>query len=289
MKGDPPDKSVKTVKEDKILELEEFHHLDVDSLTESEIQSNIDEISMEVDTLESILMSEVSVHDDFYPTVTVQTSQGPSDLIVYRTITLQVFPEESIPTKLTKITSERQESDGTDETEVDEKVRVKISSMENLPSFSIKILLPVSYPSLTPPLFVLPTTGIYKNWECVICDKFEQIYRSESDPCIYDWYTYLQCDFVNDYKSTFGLEALSLTVTSDKEYEEVQGKSRDTLRYQLGRKVNTCMICFESYYGEDLFVITGCQHFFCKGCLKFYCENLINQGKVVDIKCPDMK
>ncbi|CAI2364636.1 unnamed protein product [Moneuplotes crassus] len=291
MKEYPPDKLEKTRESQNTLLLKEFDHLDLNSLTASEIQSNIDEICMEVDTLESILLSEIKVHDDFYPTVTVQTNLGPCDLIVYKTITLQIFPEESIPTKLTKIMSEESESEGTDDTEIKEekKVKVKISNITNLPSFTVKVMLPVSYPSRTPPIIELPATDLFKKWESVIMPEFQKIYDSEGSTCVYEWYNYLHCEFVAHFKERFNLDSLSLTVTSKKSYEELQRKSRDTLQYQLGRRAHCCMICFNHFYGSSLFVIANCEHFFCKACLKFYCENLISQGKVNEIKCPELK
>ena len=78
MKEDPPDYSAKILDSSEgLIILEEFKLLDINSLTESEIQGNIEEICSEVDTLESILMSEMREHDDFYPTLTIQTQQGP--------------------------------------------------------------------------------------------------------------------------------------------------------------------------------------------------------------------
>jgi len=160
-------------------------------------------------------------------------------LIIYKTITVQVYPEESIPTQLTKIMSKNSElsDEGRKEEEEERKVKVKISKINNLPSFSVKIMLPVTYPSRTPPIFELQKNELFPHWEKVINDEFQNIY-SEDNICVYECFHYLQNEFVSDYKEKMNIDTLRLTITSSQDYEAIQSKSRDTLQYQLGREVH---------------------------------------------------
>mmetsp|Transcript_33510 Transcript_33510/g.38471 ORF Transcript_33510/g.38471 Transcript_33510/m.38471 type:complete len:104 (+) Transcript_33510:560-871(+) len=82
---------------------------------------------------------------------------------------------------------------------------------------------------------------------------------------------------------------LRYVVTKKEDFDEIQQRSKSTCEYNIAKVPSYCLICYEEHCGDSFFVITGCCHYFCKGCTKYYCDNLISEGKVAEIKCPDTR
>lgn len=215
----PPENAQKACSSSNDLNiLPHFNNLDLKSMTQHEIQNNMDEIDSEIDALQSILMDDIYVHDDFFPTITLPTEGEPLDICIYKTATLTVYPEESVPTHLTRIMSRHSNNgDENSETKKEQGVQIRISKFHDLPSFEIKIMFPISYPSQTPPLFVLKNHDIFKSdkfsSEKFVKEKFEEIFEKDI-PCAYEWHNYLQCDFVTDITESFDIKSFKGVVTS---------------------------------------------------------------------------
>lgn len=272
---------------DSLIYSKTFEYFDPASLSQEEIEANREEIDMEVEALESILMQDIVIHEDFDSVLSIPTANGLVNLEIAKSMTLTVYPDESVPAQLTKLLSSFSNKSNSDTEESKEKqVKIRISKVEYLPSFCLKVMMPVSYPSHTSPIFSLQKHEFYKGCEEQVCEKFEEIYE-EGTTCVYECYSYLQSGFVAEYLERNDLNSLKCIVTSSKDYESIQVRSRGTFQFKFSKELKCCMICFENYFGNSFYVLSGCSHYFCKNCLKMYVHSLISDGKTDDVKCPD--
>jgi hypothetical protein len=165
--------------------LPHFEELNMLDLTRDEIQNNMDEINLEIDTLKSILMDDVFVHDDFFPTITLPTNNETIDICIYKTVTLTVYPVQSIPAHVTRITSRSSSNSAEDisDSKAEQGVKISISKFQDLPSFEIVVMFPISYPSQTPPLFIMKKHDIFNSEkfssEKFVSEKFDEIFERD--------------------------------------------------------------------------------------------------------------
>jgi len=269
--------------------LSEFDCLDLNALTSDDIELNKEEVEMEIEALESILMQDFTVETDSPTQISVPTESGAIQLSIISTVSMKVFPEESIPGQLTKILSKNSNDLNlchNEEIKQSQDVKIRITKVEYLPAFELKVLFPVSYPSLTPPIFVLQNYEFYKGCEKFVKEKFSGIFE-KGVTCVYESHNYLQHGFMADYSEEMKLHTLRYTVTSQEDYDNIKNRIKDTFNYKFAKEQKCCLICYENYYGNSFFVLSKCNHYFCENCTRMYCESLINDGKVANLTCPD--
>lgn len=259
--------------------LSQFEDLDMDSLSPDNLESNREEITMEVEALESILMDDFKLFSE-HPKTLPLPSNPSIELEISSGVLLTVYPEESVSTQLTKIVS----STSSNPSDPTEGVKIRRSKVDYLPSFDLIVLFPVTYPTLTPPIFGLLHTKPYPTWEDIVNKEFGEIY--EGGQCVYEWYAFLQDGFVQQYIQDKN-ESLKCVATSNEEYEELQKRSRDTFKHKFRKEQKTCVICFDNYYGNSFYVLSGCGHYFCMNCVGLYCQNLIRDANINNLRCPD--
>jgi hypothetical protein len=225
----------------KLIILNQFDQLDVDTLEKEEIDANKEEIEMEIEALESILMNDFSVIDNCPSELDVQTSLGVIKLPIIKSVSLKVYPEESIPTQLTKILSSKSNDPtlGHNEEFKEEKdVKIRISKLSYLPSFTMNIHFPVSYPSRTPLLFCLSQHELYPDCEKLLQVHFEELFE-EGTVCAYECHSYLQQGFVHDYVKHKNISSLKHMVTNNNAYDEFKNRSRDTFKNKFAKELKT--------------------------------------------------
>ena len=97
---------------------------------------------------------------------------------------------------------------------------------------------------------------------------------------------------VNDsplYTDTFKLILLTSAVHRNEQMRVKvnDGKIRE-FKFKLEFEKEECSICLDEVLKPLIIELDGCKHRFCKKCIKGYLENSLNEGNVIDNKCPDV-
>lgn len=70
---------------------------------------------------------------------------------------------------------------------------------------------------------------------------------------------------------------------------DVIEQMKEVKEQQKENELTQCMICFDELLGKDKFlIVVPCLHSFCKECMVPYCSNLIQDGQVDKLICPEI-
>ncbi|GFP95697.1 E3 ubiquitin-protein ligase rnf14 [Phtheirospermum japonicum] len=174
--------------------------------------------------------------------------------------------------------------------------------VEYLPPIVLTCLLPLSYPSKSPPYFTISVKWLGSTKVSGLCRKLDSIWLEQArQEVIYQWVEWLQnCTLSHlgfDSEIVLGPygvrhdedgRAISGCVSPDIDIPSLKSYN-DEKRYEnFCRNIQYCSICLSEFAGSD-FTRLPCQHFFCGSCLKTFTDIHIMDGTVLNIKCPEPK
>ena len=256
------------------------------------MEENKEQIEDEFEVLQSILMDEIQPTDVEGTVEQINIDGEETKVEIVKGFKIKIFPEEDVPAKMTKIiskTSNNSQPASLDEEEKGETgVNIRVLKVDYLPPLELEIKVPSTYPSDSPPLYTIKNDEFYKGNHDMIEEKLLEMWEP-GITCIYEWYAYFQNGFVADYMEMKKLNSLRYMVTNRNEYDDFMSRTRDAFAFKLSKELQTCMICFESFYGNEFFIFSSCSHFFCLRCIKAYCQSLIVDGQIKNLVCPDTR
>ena len=273
------------------LNFEWFKLLHFNELTEDMIKINKDEISKEIEAVESIYIDDVKIKHFENFCLSIPQENEAYSLQIITELKFNVYPQNTFPAQLTKIMSSSS-ADGTiehiEEVKDPNEVRIRVWNIEYLPWFELTILIPISYPSLSPPLYIIRKQDFYHDWNKLIKERFDEMY-TPGFTWVFEWHSYLQDEFIEEFTSMNNIDWLRYAATRKDEFVDIQTRSKETFWFKFSKEVTYCPVWYMEYYGNEFSIVDGWYHYFCKIWMKDYLTNLINDGKTVDIKCPQAK
>lgn len=261
------------------------------------MESNLQEIDDEIEALKSVMIEEFEEIEEDEKIMSIEIDGEPKDAKIVKAFRLKIFPEDSVPAKLTKIISTNSAGSVEGASALDDieehkngesHVKIRIWKMEYLPPLVLEILMPETYPSITPPLFKILKNEFYSNCEDVIAEKLKNELWEPGVTCMFELQAYIQWGFIEDYMKQKELTQLKCMASTKDEYNDIMALKRESFINKLSKEEKTCMICYESYFGNGFYVFSNCSHYFCTRCIKEYCKNLIENGNIVGLICPDL-
>ncbi|ELT95569.1 hypothetical protein CAPTEDRAFT_228754 [Capitella teleta] len=174
--------------------------------------------------------------------------------------------------------------------------------VEHLPPLVLQVTLPWDYPSASPPVFTLSSLWLGSKALSSICQQLDKLWENGM-PVLYAWYAWLQ----NESMAFLGIQDELKLMTLDEEkdlqvcrdfralpeFNDLQRDLTSLVRfdYEKRRRVfcqsmHTCGICFDEKLGSEFFLISECQHHFCRDCLTSYCQMHVRDGTVTQLRCP---
>lgn len=267
---------------------ESFNTIDMSNLTEDLISSNMHEICQEIEAIESVFMNDVKIKHFKQKYISVPQRKQQFELQIAAELQFVIYPQEMFPAQLTKMMSSNSAEgnyEGYEETKNQNPVRIRVCDLEYLPCFELTVLVPVSYPSTSPPLFSLNKQDFYSGCEELIQQRLAEIFVS-GFTCLFDWHSYLQDEFVQDFADSNQIDCFKYFASKKEEFIDIQTRSKETFHYRFSKDVTYWPICYEEYFGSEFAIVDDCYHFFCKACMKDYLEGMIQNGKTEDFKWP---
>jgi E3 ubiquitin-protein ligase RNF14 len=158
------------------------------------------------------------------------------------------------------------------------------------PVLTLKIDLPPSYPSHSPPSLTIE--GFYHKYY----DKLWGILKEKWFPeqmVMYEWFDFCKNDFfqqiIDPQPCQVDDELIETIEVSMGEYYQYRDEEFSTLTYKMSIQPHTCDICYTEYQGSENFLtLPNCLHYFCKECVNQYMTDLIKRGEVNRVACPSL-
>ncbi|KAG9454393.1 hypothetical protein H6P81_007297 [Aristolochia fimbriata] len=172
--------------------------------------------------------------------------------------------------------------------------------VQHLPPIILTCLLPPSYPSHSPPLFMIYFQWLDSLRISNLCHMLDSLWTEYSgQEVLYMWVQWLQssslshlgfdkgiilasCDMQDnhDKRAVYGNFALDVNISLLMSYNDM--KCRENFLNNL----QECCICFTEFTGTK-FVTLPCRHYFCQKCMETYLNMHVKEGSVNRLLCPD--
>lgn len=156
-----------------------------------------------------------------------------------------------------------------------------IQRLSYLPSLHIDIVLPITYPTETPPLLSLSTTPSWlpSDISQKLVDEAKSLWDEYGGGMIL--FSYIS-SVQEQAEAAFGLD--ELTLSSDMQ-QELVAYSKKLKRELFDKETFDCEVCLEPKKGSACYRMERCSHVFCVACLQDYYNNCITEGDVNNVKC----
>ena len=213
-----------------------------DELTEDMIENNKNEIKQEIEAIESIFMQDVKVQHYKNAFVSIPQEFKTFSLQIEAELQFRIYPENTFPAQLTKVMSSSSADgiyDKFEEIKYQNDVRIRVYDFEYLPSFELTILIPVSYPSTSPPLFRISRQDFYSECDALIQARFAELFVT-GFTCIFEWHSYLQDEFVGEFTTQNNIDCLRYSASKREEYDDIQRRSKETFCFRFSNKETYC-------------------------------------------------
>ncbi|XP_065143637.1 E3 ubiquitin-protein ligase RNF14-like [Paramisgurnus dabryanus] len=190
-----------------------------------------------------------------------------------------------------------------------------------LPPLVLSFALPVDYPSLSTPVFVLSSKWLTRVQISALCKRLDKLWEeNRGNVVLFTWIQFLKEETLEFLGIQSPLEIQSIGVQSQCQSGQKQGvntagdkskpqeldpravqefDSRTDILNQLldfdeaqkqkvfDGKLFCCGICFSEKLGSNCVLFKECQHVYCKDCMKEYFQIQIRDGKVQCLNCPE--
>ncbi|CAM8891269.1 unnamed protein product [Rhodiola kirilowii] len=174
--------------------------------------------------------------------------------------------------------------------------------VQYLPPIVLTCLLPKSYPSHLPPIFVISVKWLDSAKIYALCSMLDTIWKEQSgQEVIYHWAEWLQnsslpylgigMDIVIDPSKVCPSKdkrAISGIISPNVDVQFLKNYNDERCHDSFLQSSHQCCICFSEYPGTE-FAKLPCRHYFCWTCLKTYSDITVKEGTVNKLKCPTAK
>ncbi|CAK9212687.1 unnamed protein product [Sphagnum troendelagicum] len=180
-------------------------------------------------------------------------------------------------------------------------------TIHHLPSISLLCMLPVTYPSQSPPFFTLSCLWLNSMKLSSLCHGLDKLWNEHSSGVVLHlWAEWLR-QALSHVSATEKLElgpynngkqngegcnqecdarAISASTSLDADILELLQYNKEMQNKEFCESFHLCYICFSKQLGRD-FIILPCQHMFCWTCLQQFSELHVREGNVINLNCPD--
>lgn len=174
--------------------------------------------------------------------------------------------------------------------------KLHVCTLQFLPPIHLVYRLPRSYPSHSPPTFILSACWLNHRMLSSLCQVLDTLWEQQAgEVVIYSWAEWLRSSCLSHLGITDQLDldicekdgqdkrALS---TPDVDIPWLVHYNEEQENNEFLKAVHTCFICFTEQLGKD-FVRLACKHNFCYECMLSYAKINVKEGTVKKLQCPD--
>lgn len=118
------------------------------------------------------------------------------------------------------------------------------------------------------------------------------IQRNIDDDCqdstLYEIIDYLKIDLTTSSEQIALIcENYQITTSSQDRFNQISNMFHEAKLSNFSSSRFSCSICLETQEGTNGVILPNCDHTFCKPCLNDYFTNIISQGDVLKLQCPN--
>ncbi|XP_054822977.1 uncharacterized protein LOC129321284 isoform X1 [Prosopis cineraria] len=210
-------------------------------------------------------------------------------------IHIEVLDEISITAKLNSTNEHRTASTNADDFSYSFEVQY-------LPPIILTCLLPRSYPSHQPPLFIISVKWLDSTRISSLCSMLDSIWtEQQGQEVIYQWVEWLHGSSLSHLGfekeitlGPYGMKhvgderAVSGAVSLEFDIPSLQNYNNERDHENFLKEMHECCICFSVYAGTE-FAQLSCLHYFCLKCLKTFAQMHVKEGTINNLQCPNSK
>ncbi|GBB93985.1 hypothetical protein RclHR1_02270009 [Rhizophagus clarus] len=159
--------------------------------------------------------------------------------------------------------------------------------VRHLPPVKLIFSMPSNYPMEDCLQFELECYWMQRDWIRRLEKRLLKIWEEERDVILFRFAEFLQNNALDYLQVSYPLRIYDdnvgqTTLKALLSTYDQQAKNQDFVNDHF-----TCGICLEEKHGDKCYRLDSCQHVFCQVCLREYFMMLIQEGFVIQVKCPD--
>ncbi|XP_068634522.1 uncharacterized protein [Aristolochia californica] len=172
--------------------------------------------------------------------------------------------------------------------------------VQHLPPIILTCLLPTSYPSHSPPHFMIYVQWLDSLRISNLCHMLDTVWADYSgQEVIYQWVQWLQSSSLSylgfdkgvilalcDVRDNQDKRAVSRSLILEVNIPLLMSYNDQKCRESFLNNLQECCICFTDYAGTE-FISLPCRHYFCQKCMETYLNMHVREGSVNKLLCPD--
>ncbi|XP_052279931.1 E3 ubiquitin-protein ligase RNF14-like [Dreissena polymorpha] len=172
-----------------------------------------------------------------------------------------------------------------------------------LPPVLLNFLLPVDYPSNSPPQFTLSCKWLNREQLSKLCSKLDSLWEeSRGSVILFQWNTFLQDELFDHLQLSSPIElahvvsrkldchldprAIQEIASQDQLLPVILDYNKQERLNQFEKSSYSCNVCFCEKSGAHCLMFYDCDHVYCNDCMRNYFSIQIKDGNVKGLECP---